>query len=49
MVRTFNFEMMMIPALYPIATCENIERGSHGCDRMVVGFTTTYAISAYHH
>jgi hypothetical protein len=21
----------------------------HGCDRMVVGFTTTYAISAYHH
>ena len=20
-----------------------------GCDRMVVGFTTTYAISAYHH
>ena len=26
-------------------------RGSHGFDRMVVGFTTTYAItiSAYHH
>jgi hypothetical protein len=22
---------------------------SHGRDRMVVGFTTTYAISAYHH
>ena len=21
----------------------------HGCDSMVVGFTTTYAISAYHH
>jgi hypothetical protein len=20
-----------------------------GCDRMVVGFTTTYAIGAYHH
>ena len=20
----------------------------HGCDRMVVGFTTTYAVSAYH-
>jgi hypothetical protein len=20
-----------------------------GCDRMVVGFTTTYAVSAYHH
>jgi hypothetical protein len=24
-------------------------RGSRGRDRMVVGFTTTYAISAYHH
>jgi hypothetical protein len=25
------------------------ERCRHGRDRMVVGFTTTYAISAYHH
>jgi hypothetical protein len=24
-------------------------RGSRGRDRMVVEFTTTYAISAYHH
>jgi hypothetical protein len=24
-------------------------RGRHGHDRMVVGFTTTCAISAYHH
>ena len=24
-------------------------RGRRGCDRMVVGFTTTYAVSAYHH
>jgi hypothetical protein len=23
--------------------------GDHGRDRMVVGYTTTYAISAYHH
>jgi hypothetical protein len=23
--------------------------GCHGCDRMVVGFTTTCAMSAYHH
>ena len=23
--------------------------GHHGRDRMVVGFTTTYAISAYYH
>ena len=27
----------------------NIPRGCHGCDRMVVGFTTTCAISTYHH
>ena len=25
------------------------ERGCHGRDGMVVGFTTTYAIRAYHH
>ena len=29
--------------LRPIA-----DRGRRGCDRVVVGFTTTYAISAYH-
>jgi hypothetical protein len=23
--------------------------GCHGCDHMVVGFTTTYATSVYHH
>ena len=26
-----------------------MDRGRRGRDRMVVGFTTTYAISAYHH
>jgi hypothetical protein len=25
------------------------ERGCHGPDHMVVGFITTYAVSAYHH
>ena len=28
---------------------ETCLRGHHGRDRMVVGFTTTYAISAYCH
>jgi hypothetical protein len=28
---------------------KNSTKGRRGCDRMVVGFTTTYAISAYHH
>ena len=27
----------------------NNKRGGRGHDRMVVGFTTTYAINAYHH
>jgi len=26
-----------------------LNRGGRGRDRMVVGFITTYAISAYHH
>jgi hypothetical protein len=25
------------------------DKGSRGRDRMIVGFTTTYAIGAYHH
>jgi hypothetical protein len=28
---------------------EEIHQGHHGHDCMVVGFTTNYAISAYHH
>jgi hypothetical protein len=28
---------------------EKDKRGRRGCDCMVVGFTTTYAISGYHH
>jgi hypothetical protein len=24
-------------------------RGRRSCDRMIIGFTNTYAISAYHH
>jgi pantothenate kinase len=29
--------------------CNLFFRGHHGRDRIVVGFTTTYAINAYHH
>jgi len=32
---------------YP-CTCKHIGRGHRGCDHMVAGFITTYAISAYH-
>jgi hypothetical protein len=41
---------MNIIYLYTICVyCICYHRGRHGRDRMVVGFTTTYAISAYHH
>jgi hypothetical protein len=29
-------------------SCQEFYRGRYGRDRMIVGFTTTYAISAYH-
>jgi len=28
---------------------DNVKRGRRGRDHMVVGFTTSYVISAYHH
>ena len=30
-------------------TYDRPKRDRHGRDRMIVGFTTTYAISTYHH
>jgi hypothetical protein len=35
--------------IYLILTFTSYFRGCHGRDRMVVGFQTAYAISAYHH
>ena len=35
--------------IYIICDTEVVIRDLPGSDRMVVGFTTTYAISAYHH
>jgi hypothetical protein len=32
-----------------LAVITYMHRGRRGRDRMVVGYTTTYAISAYHH
>ena len=34
--------------VYHHCTINRNKRGSRGCDRMVVGFRTTYAIGAYH-
>jgi len=38
----------IIPVIFNLSSI-NKRRGHYGRDRMVVGFTTTYAISAYHH
>jgi len=39
----------MFSLKYIVSLCRNVLRGRRGRDRMVVGFTTTYALSAYHH
>jgi len=40
----------MLPSFYSVSVKRYlIMRGRRGRDRMVVGFTTTYAMSDYHH
>ena len=45
----FVFFFMMYKKLLFLLPSVIFNGGWHGRDRMVVGFTTTYAISAYHH
>jgi hypothetical protein len=40
---------MANPFIFNNANNDNILKGHRGCDRMVVGITTTYATSVYHH
>ena len=40
---------VLINVTYYIYNTRSLCRGRRGRDRMVVGFTTTFAISAYHH
>jgi hypothetical protein len=43
-------DTISIHVLHPnVCVSLNFNRGRHGRDRMVVGFTTICAISAYHH
>ena len=36
--------------VHPYSLVFSLEmRGHHGCDRMIVGSTTTYEISSYYH
>jgi hypothetical protein len=37
------------PQIDEVYSVINLMKGCHGCDRIVAGFITTYAISAYHH
>ena len=39
----------MLSNLIGHTNCINHVRGRRGCDRIIVGFTTTYATSAYHY
>ena len=43
------YTLCLAPELFKQTYSSNMYGGCHGCDRMVIGFTTTYAISAYHH
>ena len=51
----YNTDAIIINENFPIMNfhlCSNIPSYGRGCrvrDRMVVGFTTYYAINAYHH
>ena len=36
-------------SMYIVYTSTNKDRGRRGRDRMVFGYTTTYAVSTYHH
>ena len=45
----FNHYIIIERYLLTLALYPAVARGLRGRDRMVVGFTTTYAISAYHH
>jgi hypothetical protein len=42
-------EAVLHDEIKPVNGTSILLRGNHGRDCMVVGFTTTYAISVYHH
>jgi hypothetical protein len=44
-----NTSNIILITIYPCYNLQQTYGGHCGCDRMVVGFTTTSAISAYHH
>jgi hypothetical protein len=46
-VRIISLEIIHV--LFIVMSLHSTIRGRRGCNRTLVGFTTTYAISAYHH
>jgi hypothetical protein len=47
--RFFNLCLSWIVSHVHLHPYTFLLKGCRGCDSMVVGFTTTHAISAYHH
>ena len=47
--KIFNYQLNGNPEHFILVLTFNFLKGSRGSERMVVGFTTTYVISAYHH
>jgi hypothetical protein len=48
-VKLDEFLMVYLFEFNALASFSKFSWGHRGSDHMVVGFTTTYAISAYHH
>ena len=48
-LKHWNWLYMYICIIHLCRTCIPFQRGGCGRNRMVVGFATTYANSAYHH
>jgi hypothetical protein len=46
---SLNIDLCFISTIELLTLSYNIAGGRRGRDRMVVGFITTYAISAYYH
>ena len=44
-----NFQIDIMWRIHDVMPASALASGRRGRDRMVVGFTTIYAISAYHH
>jgi hypothetical protein len=49
MVHEYTKHQCDMNVVHEVTISIKLKCGRHGCDRMIVGLTTTIAISAYHH